>query len=233
MAEQGKPRLPAAVLAAGTVGLALGANFLGITSSLLSKTETSINPALNELYAVNGLRRVAADSYSLLIPSDWRPDQKVMKNKLLFKEMPAELRRNSPLQGLPDSAWVKTDSPINNLSVIKAPVMEGFGLRTTMGTPQNALNFLSKSLAPEGSGKTITVIDATESTDALGNSRYVFEYLVDKPKVWRTGRHTISVVEFAAPDLYTATVVAPEDEWAALGAQARKIALSFQLERGL
>ena len=236
-AEESAPaRLPTALLLAGTAALALGANFLGVSSSLLSSAgpDSGLQESvLASLYPINGLRRITspAADYSYLIPDDWRPDQKVMKAQLQLSELPLELRKQSLLQGLPDSAWVSSTVPIENFSVIKSSVQEGFGLRKTLGPPPDALAFLSSSLAPAGSDKTITAISAAESTDAQGHLRYVFEYVVNKPS-WRTGRHTVSIVMFTEPTtLFTATVVAPEDQWAALGDQARRIADSFQLAK--
>lgn len=222
-----------ATIIASTVGLALSPNLPLVGTSFLSvyAAKAESVPALSRLFPANGLRRVTstAKAYSYLVPDDWQPDQRVLANQLRLSEVPYAQRRDSPLQGLPDSAWISPLNPINNFSVIKSSVQEGFGLRKTLGPPPDALQFLSKSLAPEGSGKTVTIVAATESVDALGNIQYVFEYIVNKP-AWRTGRHTISIVAFSRPtDLYTATLVAPEDQWGALGSQGRRIAESFQL----
>ena len=214
----------------GTVGLALGGNFLGITSSLLSTKGTEESTVLSQLYSIKGLRKVVSENYAFLIPSDWAPDYAVVQSKQRLREMPAELASRSPLQNLPESAFVGTASPIDNFSVIKSVVEPGFEMRKTLGSPLNALQFLSTSIARAGSGKSLVIVDASESYDAQGNLRYIFEYIIDKAS-WSAGpRHTISVVTFEYPQtLYTATLVIPEKEWPDVAQQGHKIAESFSL----
>jgi hypothetical protein len=216
---------------AGTVGLALGANFLGITSSLLSSTPWAERSVLSELYAINGFRKIVTEDYSFLVPSTWSPDLSVLQKKQRFRELPDELAKKSPLRGLPESAFLG-ENLVDNFSVIKSIVQPGFEMVKTLGSPSNALQFLSTSLAPEGSGKTIDIVDASEDLDPLGNLRYRFEYIINNPS-WSSGpRHTISIVMFQYPkNLYTATLVLPEKSWLIpeVQAQGRKITESFQL----
>lgn len=228
------PALKSVAIVAGSVGLAIGANFLGITSALLSNSGSSAqNTILADLYEINGFRRYSSDDkeYSYLVPDNWIPDRMVLMNHLKLRELPKELREKSSLQGMPDSAFILGEGGrrIDNVSVIKAKVEPGFEMRKTLGTPREALQYLTKSLAPTGSGKAITIIDAKEDADASGNLKYVFEYVVNK-ETWETGRHTVSIVMFKPPlDLYTATVVVGENEWPVLGKTAAAIAESFQL----
>jgi len=216
---------------AGTVGLALGANFLGITTSLLSTTPGAERTILSELYSINGFRKIVTEDYSFLVPSTWSPDLSVLQKKQQLRELPAELARKSSLRGLPESAFLG-DNPVENFSVIKSVVQPGFEMRKTLGSPSNALQFLSTGLAPEGSGKTIDIIKASEDVDPQGNLRYRFEYIINNPS-WSSGpRHTISIVMFKNPsDLFTATLVLPEKTWKIpeMQAQGRKTTESFQL----
>ena len=229
--KQNSSGLKTAGILIGTIGLALGGNFLGITSSLLSTKGTEgSGSVLSQLYSIKGLRKVVSENYAFLIPSDWVPDYAVVQSKQRLREMPAELALRSPLQNLPESAFVGTASPIDNFSVIKSVVEPGFEMRKTLGSPLNALEFLSTSLAPTGSGKSLAIVDASESFDSQGNLRYIFEYIISKSS-WSAGpRHTISVVTFEYPQaLYTATLVIPEKEWPEVAQQGRKIAESFSL----
>ena len=52
---------------AGTMGLALGANFLGITTSLLSSTPGAERTILSELYSINGFRKIVTEDYSFCL----------------------------------------------------------------------------------------------------------------------------------------------------------------------
>lgn len=157
----------------------------------------------------------------------------VLQTKMKFKELPLELQQKSDLQGMPDSAYTAGEGKarINNISVIKSKVLPGFSLRETLGPPKDALAYLaSQSLAPPGSGKQIEIVSAYQDEDPKGNERYQFEYIVKKAS-WTTGRHTLSAIMFRPSDnqLFTATVVAPENEWAARSEQAQKMIKSFEL----
>ena len=62
--------------------------------------------------------------------------------------------------------------------VVVSKVKAGFSLRSNLGTPTNAAEtFLRLTLAPEGSGRTATLISAEEDVD---RQVYQFEYDVDR-----------------------------------------------------
>ena len=232
--EGGSPLKTLGLLGA-TAALALGANFLGITSALLSTSPGSEESILSDLYEINGFRRITSEAldYAFLVPSSWSPDLMVLQTKMKFKELPLELQQKSELQGMPDSAYTAGEGKarINNISVVKSVVLPGFSLRQTLGPPKDALAYLAgKSLAPPGSGKQIDIVGAYQDEDPKGNERYQFEYVVRKAS-WETGRHTLSAIMFRPSDnqLLTATVVVPENEWAARSEQAEKMIKSFEL----
>lgn len=65
-----------------------------------------------------------------------------------------------------------------NVSVIVSKVPPGFSLRGTLGTPTSAAEkLLSTSLAPEGSGRVATLLEAEEDVD---RRVYQFTYVVDR-----------------------------------------------------
>ena len=108
--------------------------------------------------------------------------------------------------------------------------MKGFSLRGTLGSPTNGAEFLLRSsIAPEGSGKVATLIDAFEDAD---RSVYQFEYKVDRGEKGPP-LQAISVIAAKNGDtLLTLTVVAPERDWRddpAFQSKLRKVGQSFHM----
>ena len=234
--------------------LALGANFGGITSSLLTNIDSAGIVAkslrLDQLYEIDGFRRFAdsEDKYEFVYPGNWEQDRTILMKKLQQQEMPSSLNtRNKYSTDLigPDIAIGPKSgsivrSKLNNLSVIKSKILPGFSMKGTLGSPQEAAEFLLKnSIAPPQSGKTWKLVTANE--DYKGGSaepRYIFEYVVQKldPKDPGSGRlvfnqHSISSVVYKNNYLYTLTVVAPEQDWEERGSDASEIANSFTLSK--
>lgn len=62
--------------------LALGANFLGVTSSLMSNTNPAFfrSAKLDQLYSIEGYRRYvsAENKYEFVFPNNWLIDQSVL-----------------------------------------------------------------------------------------------------------------------------------------------------------
>lgn len=119
-----------------------------------------------------------------------------------------------------------------NVSVLVSPVMPGFSLRGTLGTPTSAAETLLRvSIAPEGSGKTATLINAFEDTE---RRVYQFEYVVDRGPNKGPPLHTISVIaERNGDTLLTLTVVAPVQSWDSdpnFALKLQKAAESFHLQ---
>jgi hypothetical protein len=116
-----------------------------------------------------------------------------------------------------------------NVSVIVSTGLTGFSLRGTLGSPTSAAEtLLSVSLAPPGSGRVATLVDAVEDKD---REVYQFEYTVDRGERGPPLRN-ISVIGGRNGDtLVTLTVVAPAEDWRdeAYAAKLRKIASSFHL----
>ena len=116
-----------------------------------------------------------------------------------------------------------------NVSVLVSTVMDGFSLEGTLGSPKSAAETLLRvSLAPEGSGKTATLLEAF---DDPSRSVYQFQYRVDRGQ---RGPPLQAISVIAARNgntLYTLTVVAPETEWedVAFANKLRHVADSFHL----
>lgn len=116
-----------------------------------------------------------------------------------------------------------------NVSVVVSKVKPGFSLRGNLGTPTNAADtFLKLSLAPEGSGRTATLVTADED---VNRQVYQFEYDVDRGERGPSLKAISLIAVRNGSDLLTLTVVAPQEEWNAQseGAKLRKIASSFHL----
>lgn len=115
-----------------------------------------------------------------------------------------------------------------NVSVIVSGGLSGFSLRGTLGPPDEAADKLIRlSLAPPGSGRTITLRSATEETD---RQVYRLEYDVDRGERGPPLR-AISIIAAGSPvgtKLITMTVTAPKDVWTStLATKLERIASSF------
>lgn len=116
------------------------------------------------------------------------------------------------------------------MSVIKSDGLSNFSLKGTLGTPTNAAEtFLRLSLAPEGSGRKATLLQAEED---LQRSVYQFTYDVDRGPAAPPLR-AISVIAAGKPEgtiLLTLTVIAPKETWEVdtkFAQKMQKIADSF------
>ena len=205
-----------------SVFIALGANFLGITESILSASPPIVVSAtksigLDQVYAVNGFKRYVSEEnkYELLYPKNWLFDQAISLSKIKYNEIPQVLRdKVKPKQSmLPDCAFGPAGEKTGklNLSVIKNKVLPGFSLDKTLGTPQVAAEFLlNTAIAPESSGKTAALLNAYEDRRE-GLPAYVFEYTIQKgPSFYQ---HAVSVIMYRDNELFTLTAVAPENMW--------------------
>ena len=118
-----------------------------------------------------------------------------------------------------------------NVSVVVSSVMSGFSLKGTLGDPTSAAQTLLRvSLAPEGSGRSATLLSAGEDS---ARQVYQFEYTVDRGDRGPPLR-AISVIAARNSDaVVTLTVVAPSEDWRDenLASKLRKVANSFHVVR--
>merc|ERR1711865_1049355 len=126
----------------------------------------------------------------------------------------------------------------------------GLTLRGTLGPPREAAEtLLANSIAPAGSGRTATLLEAVEvvketnlrekknpSTSSSSSTLpyYQLEYVVERGPNRGPPLHTIAVIAAspAGDTLYTLTVVSPDATWNTSPDSATKlrtIATSFQL----
>jgi hypothetical protein len=226
---------------ASATTIALGTNFLGGTSALLSLVPEQIveRSSLDLFYPRGPFKRVRGvdpnDYYSFLIPKSWVADTSLELAKAARRTKALDYTRKpkrsaSSLDVIPDVAFGPPGSSSTsktNVSVVVSKVMPGFTLRGVLGTPTNAANqLLQTSIAPQGSGRDATLLKASE--EFRGNSNvYQFEYWLDFISNNKNGTtdgveyldlsrrlRAISVISERGGDtLITLTVVAPESEW--------------------
>jgi len=214
--------------------LALGANFIGITSTLMSITNPEYfrSLKLDELYAINDFRRYsdADDKYEFVFPSDWVQDRTILLANIRDREIPQMMRKNKGSSTpKPDVAY----GPMNtngkeNVSVIKSQVMPGFSIREVLGSPKEAAEYLlSNKIAPAASGKQYNLLDAREEIKD-GRLYYIFEYTLEDD-ARNIHQHTVSVITNRGTELYTLTATAPIGVWDQDPSRLMQIAASFQL----
>jgi hypothetical protein len=253
---------------ASSTAIALSANFLGITSKLLEAVpeETVEASGLDIFFPVGDYKRCRGKGYVFLFPKEWVADTTVELAKAQRQALPldyssASNSRDSRSKSnmLPDAAFgppgnlnargiSKGDT---NVSVLRSPLPATFTLRG-IGTPASvAERILSLTMAPKGSGRTATIVNAVERDVGVVGDRpvvYEFEYIVDRGERGPPLRaisvvcvqggdgnsNNISDIMTPAPaatatrTLLTLTVVAPQRDWTGVfETKLRKIASSF------
>lgn len=212
--------------------IALGANFLGVTSFLLNTNPNYFRALkVDQLYSIGGFKRSIEtnNKYEFTMPDNWLADQTLVLASARDRELPAtfKLRKSKILR--PEVAFGPPGSDgRENVSVIKSTVMPGFSLEKVLGSPKDgAENLLANVIAPPSSGKVSTLVDAYgESRD--GVPMYIFEYVIQKGE--KLNQHCISVVAASGTDLYTLTAMAPVSQWDSEGEKIAAVAKSFQLK---
>ena len=224
--------------------LAIGANFVGMTSFFM----TSTNPEyfrslkLDQLYSIGGFNRYIDndDKYEVMYPNNWIIDQNVLIAKEMKREKPLNLYGQSLMESKTPS--VAFSNPLSkgkeNLSVLKSQVMSGFTVDGTLGTPEEAAPKLMEIIAPASSGKTYTLINAYKRDDININKLqdnsnsiyYVIEYRIEKSSN-NLNQHCISVITSRNQrnSLFTLTAMAPEPTWTINSQKITTIANSFHL----
>lgn len=209
--------------------------------------------------------RSGANGYTMLIPKEWVADTslalaKATRNAGSLDFAMATKPSSTPLSSLssslrsvrnallPDAAFGppgRNRGPKDgtggldntNVSVLVANLPDPtFSLATTLGTPAvAATTLLQRSLAPPGSGRVATLVDAY--ADEQRHGLYQLEYVVDRGESTRSPdsrarRRAISVLAVSEDrtKLFTMTVVAPEIAWndPILEPKLRKVAASFR-----
>ncbi len=228
-------------------GIALAGNLFGVTSNLLTGIpEEQVEVSGLDTYFPRGnYKRCRTPEYTFVIPKQWVADTFVELAKAQRKIQPLDYsmqqssQRAKPLQTLPDSAYGPpgrlnqkgvSQAGDTNVSVIVSSGLIGFSLGGTLGTPKEAAEtLLTKSIAPEGSGRKATLLRAVDDSS---KQTYQFEYIVDRGERGPPLRNIAVIAASPGGDkLYTLTVVAPAEKWKDEDAKLRKIADSFHLRR--
>jgi PsbP len=115
-----------------------------------------------------------------------------------------------------------------NVSVIRTDLGRDFSLSAIMKSPvEGASILLDKFLAPVGSGRTATLLDASQRDDGI----YQFSYRVQRQQSGSSPNlQAISVLAQKQGVLITLTVVAPEQDWSGeFGSALARVTSSFHL----
>lgn len=229
-------------------GIALVGNLFGVTSRLLTAIpEEQVEATGLDTYFPRGdFKRCQTQEYTYVVPKEWLADTFLELAKAQRKVQPLDysmqerrINNSGRISTLPDSAYGPpgrlnqkgvSQAGDTNVSVIVSSGFSGFTLKGTLGTPRDAAeNLLSKSIAPEGSGRVATLLRAIEDR---GGQTYKFEYIVDRGARGPPLQNIAVIAASPMGDkLFTLTVVAPAEKWKDTNydAKLRKIADSFHL----
>lgn len=225
----------------GGLSLALGGNLFGVTSFLLSidggKVASKLR--LDTIVPVLGYKRCIdyQNGYEFLYPANWLADQRLYRRyaERIERETsldPPSLAARRAKNRAPDPSAAFGPPGSNgeqNISVVVAPIREGFRLES-LGTPeQAATRFLDGSIAPKGSGKTAILLKYGMRRDEKDSELYYFmEFIVEAPGKFK--RHNIAVYAARNGLLYTLNAqAAAQDYTKSLETQYQVVADSFRI----
>lgn len=244
-------RLSIGILSAS--GIALAGNFLGVTSRLLTLfPEEKVEASRIDTYFPRGnYKRCLTKDYTFVIPASWVADTfvELAKAQRLVQPLDYAMKSSRPSarSTLPDSAYGPpgrlnprgvSESGDTNVSVIVAEGLLTKGNNNNnivdlLGPPQQAAeNLLSKSIAPEGSGRVATLVESS-IVEKNGVPYYRIEYVVDFG-ARRPPLQNIAIIcgeTTRSGNVITLTAVAPVSSWQdpKTNEMLRKIADSFHL----
>lgn len=234
-------RIFVSTLSASTIALA--SNFCGLTSNILENVpEPLVEKSGLDIYFPRGkFKRFKSGEYkyTFVIMKEWVQDTSVELAKIQrrSRSLDYKMSKSNGLSTIPDVAfgppgYLNPNGRDTNLSVVVSKLRPGFTLRESLGPPNDAAETLLKaSLAPQGSGRTSTLLSS--EADVRGQSSdevYTFEYKIDRGERGLPLK-AISVIAVEGGDtLITMTIVAPEKDWVGdYGTNLKKVAESFKL----
>jgi len=243
---------------ASSAAIALAADFGGVTGKVLSMLPEDLaeSSGLDTYYPRGDFKRFKGYEYgyTFVYPKQWVGDTalELAKAQRRTRSLDYTMKNGKKSTNtLPDAAFGppgKLDArglsnSDTNVSVVASPLPASFqSIRGTLGSPEAAAETLLRvSLAPEGSGKKGTLLDACEENRGT-SPIYQFEYLIDRGEkgvplraisaivVKKAGVSSSGVVN-VGNTLITFTVVAPKSEWEneSYAAKLKKVAQSFKL----
>ena len=222
--------------AASTSALALGANFLGVTSGLLSLNEQFARDLrLDAIYDVKGYRRDRNEEkgYEFLFPNEYLADQTIAQRNALRRaqslDLPSLSQQKKKNVGEPESAFgpMGTNGE-ENMSVIVQTSTKGFDLGQFGNAEEQANWLLENALARPGSGKEAKLYSASETVGENGIKYYQFEYTI-KTANWYRRNVAVFAQNKKTGDVYTFVAQCPVERWDEMGVKFRKSANSFRV----
>jgi len=222
--------------AASTSALALGANFLGVTSGLLSLNEQFARELrLDAIYDVKGYRRDRNEEkgYEFLFPNEYLADQTIAQRNALRRaqslDLPSLSQQKKKNVGEPESAFgpMGTNGE-ENMSVIVQTSTKGFDLGQFGNAEEQANWLLENALARPGSGKEAKLYSASETVGENGIKYYQFEYTI-KTANWYRRNVAVFAQNKKTGDVYTFVAQCPVERWDEMGVKFRKSANSFRV----
>lgn len=220
--------------------IALGGNLFGISSFLLGLDggKTAGNLRLDALIPVKGFKRCVdlQNGYEFIYPAKWLADQRIYRRyaERMERERSLDLppirnqQRPRKAKYDPSAAFGPPGSTgEDNMSVIVAPISEGFTVQG-LGTPEKAAQtVLDSTIAPPGGDKVARLLNATSRVTPRGDLVYTFEFSIEKVGKWK--RHNVAVVGSQDGVLYTFLAQCAERKWKDLSESYFKSANSFQI----
>ena len=220
-----------------TTALALGANFLGITSLFLRVNEPLARKLkLDTVYEVSGYRRDRNDEkgYEFLFPNEYLADQTIARRNAMRKAQTLDLpslrdTKGQKNVGEPESAFgpMGTNGE-ENMSVIVQTSTKGFDLCQFGDAEEQASWLLENALARPGSGKEAKLFSASETIGEDGIKYYQFEYTI-KTANWYRRNVAVFAQNKKTGDVYTFVAQCPVERWDGMGEKFRKSANSFRV----
>jgi len=231
----------------GSTAIALAANFLGVTSALLSLSPEAVRrQRLDTFYPVAGYKRHIdpQDRYTFIYPVRYVADQTVyLRNadQAYARRTQDPMLAASGLAGRPamratgpDVAFGppgKDSSGEENLSVVSSDVPAGFSLQATLGPPEAAAGKLLKERIAKEGEREVELLRAVErrSVGESGLPLYEFEYVVRGLAGRRFVAHFVCVVGVSRGALFTMNSRVPESRWKEARDGLLAAAASFEL----
>ncbi|PON81683.1 PsbP family [Trema orientale] len=219
--------------------VAVGADFLGITSFLLGLSpETSRNLKLDVLYPIGGYNRCidTNEGFEFIYPASWVGDQRLLYRAAERKEFersldPPPLNNNAKSRNINEPVVAfgpPGTSGELNVSVIVSPVPLDFKIEE-VGGPKEVGEAIVRTITGSGKRPEVkgTLVESTLREDSIRNVNYYeLEFRVESPSF---RRHNVTVCCACSGKLYTLNAQAPESAWPKVKLDFQRIAESFSL----
>ncbi|PON59898.1 PsbP family [Parasponia andersonii] len=219
--------------------VAVGADFLGITSFLLGLSpETSRNLKLDVVYPIGGYNRCidTNEGFEFIYPASWVGDQRLLYRAAERKEFersldPPPLHNNAKSRNINEPVVAFGPPGTNgelNVSVIVSPVPLDFKIEE-FGGPKEVGEAIVRTITGSGKRPEVkgTLVESTLREDSIRNVNYYkLEFRVESPSF---RRHNVAVCCARSGKLYTLNAQAPESAWPRVKLDFQRIAESFSL----